>query len=173
MSGEEPPTVYARPGTAAPPIWPHLAKVWPRPSHCLWLCLQQDQAAAQHEGAIPVAEVFCVSQEFSIRGAGRLCLVLEEVGSINLVALPRHCFHQVSIVSTNSASTRSMLSSGSDQTTNIICFCHEISAAALAPSKASQLLGHNLTGVELAPVLPLTVSCSCSFNSNHCKSLLD
>lgn len=172
MSGEEPPTVYARPGTAAPPVWPHLAKVWPQPLRSPRLCLQKDQAAAQHEGASPVAEVFCVSKEFIVRGVGKFCLFLGEVGSINLVALPRHCFHQVSIVSTNSALTRSMLSSGCDQTTNIIYFCHEISPAALAPSEASLLLGHNLTRVELAPVLPLTISCSCTFKSNPCKSML-
>ena len=113
MSGEEPPTVYAWPGTVAPPVWLHLAKDWPQPLRSPWLCLQQDRAAAQHEGPSPVPEGFYISKELLVRGVGRLCLVLGKVGSLNLVALPSHCFHRVSIVSTKSASTRSTVSSGS------------------------------------------------------------
>lgn len=68
MSGGEHPTVYAWAGTAAAPVWP-------QPLCSPWLCLQRDQAAAQHEGASPVAEVLCVSKEF-IEGLGDSALFL-------------------------------------------------------------------------------------------------
>lgn len=49
-----------------------LAKVWPQTLRYPWFRPQRDRAAAQREGASPVAEVFCLSKEFVVRGVGRL-----------------------------------------------------------------------------------------------------
>lgn len=80
--------------------WRGKSKCVCRARHCSSSCLASafvlslavsdwDQAAA-HRGASS-RSILC--EQRIHRGLGRFCLFLRETGSVNLVALPGHCFH--------------------------------------------------------------------------------